>query len=137
MMHRISPSYGWEQKFHLPMAWWLQISVAPASGRRHLLRKDFGIEPVKLIPATPAPNQPAFSVRHKRGKGSLSSDAAAYWRENGSARRQLAVTPCTLADSAKVYGDINFDCQFTFVQVRSLIHRLCQHNGNGWGQSVV
>ena len=94
----------------------LQISVGVATlGRRLLMRKDFGMQPIKVIPASPASARPAFHVGHKRRKGSLpADDPDAYRRES---RRRLTVNPCDPATSAVTYGDINFDCQFTFVQV--------------------
>ena len=95
----------------------MQVYVRPVTGRRHLLRKDFGIEPVKVIPAPPAPIQPAFDVSHKRRREVLPSGASAHWQASSATGRQLLITPCTTAASAQVYGDINFDCQFTFVQV--------------------
>ncbi len=96
----------------------MQITVAAASGRRHLLRKDFGMQPVKVIPATPNPVQPAFNTKTRRGKGSHTREDRAWWKENSAARRQLAST-CTEAISEATFGDINFDCAFTFVQVYS------------------
>ena len=107
----------------------MQVVVAAATSRRQLLRKDFGMQPVKLIhaPSTPiqpafSVKQPAFSVRHQRGKGHLPV-VATQWQQN---RRQLAVTACTKADSDLIYGDINFDCKFTFVQVCVLaMHGTC------------
>ena len=88
------------------------------------------MEPVKLIPADQAPLQPAYNTKSKRGKATQHG-AAASWRqessearretgrarrENSAARRQLAQA-CTVLISDQTYGDINFDCQFTFVQV--------------------
>ncbi|DBB14474.1 TPA: hypothetical protein ACH3X3_004761 [Trebouxia sp. C0006] len=94
----------------------ITVSLA-ASGRRHLLRKDFGMQPVKVIPATPTPVQPAFDTKsRKRGKATQLRDDMAWWRETSLARRELATSACTPEESAAVYGDINFDCQFTFVQ---------------------
>ena len=97
----------------------LQITVSlAASGRRHLLRNDFGMQPVKVIPATPTPVQPAFDTKsRKRGKAAHMRDQMAWWREASLARRELATSACSPEESAAVYGDINFDCQFTFVQV--------------------
>jgi hypothetical protein len=96
----------------------LQITVSlAATGRRHLLRKDFGMQPVKIIPATPTPVQPAFDTKSRRGKATQIRDEMAWWRETSLARRQLATSACSPEESAAVYGDINFDCQFTFVQV--------------------
>lgn len=100
-------------------AWFVvQITVAAASGRRHLLRKDFGMQPVKIIPATPNPVQPAFNTKSRRGKGTQARSEVTPWRGDSVARRQLAST-CTSAISDTIYGDINFDCEFTFVQVTS------------------
>ncbi|KAL0035306.1 hypothetical protein WJX77_000193 [Trebouxia sp. C0004] len=93
----------------------ITVSLA-ATGRRHLLRKDFGMPPVKLIPATPTPVQPAFDTKSRRGKATQIRDEMAWWRETSLARRQLATSACSPEKSAAVYGDINFDCQFTFVQ---------------------
>ncbi|DBA74582.1 TPA: hypothetical protein ACH3X2_009454 [Trebouxia sp. C0005] len=92
------------------------ITVLAATGRRHLLRKDFGMQPVKIVPATPTPVQPAFDTNSRRGKASQIRDDMAWWRETSLARRELATSACTPEESAAVYGDINFDCQFTFVQ---------------------
>lgn len=96
----------------------MQIDVARATRRRQLLRKDFGMQPVKLIQATPTPvqpafavKQPAFSVKRQRGGGSLPVSN----KQQG--RRQLAAAACDEATSDATFGDINFDCRFTFVQV--------------------
>ena len=100
-------------------AWFVvQITVAAASGRRHLLRKDLGMQPVKIIPATPNPVQPAFNTKSRRGKATQARSEVTPWRGNSVAKRQLAST-CTSAISDTIYGDINFDCEFTFVQVTS------------------
>ena len=96
----------------------MQVVVARATRRRQLLRKDFGMQPVKLIHATPTPvqpafavKQPAFSVKRHTGRGSLHVD------HKKQDRRQLAAAACDEATSDATFGDINFDCQFTFVQV--------------------
>lgn len=98
----------------------MQVVVARATSRRQLLRKDFGMQPVKLVHAPPTPiqpaftvKQPAFSVKRQRGGGSLPVGAAHRQRD----LRQLPATSCTEAVSEATFGDINFDCQFTFVKV--------------------
>ena len=98
----------------------MQVVVAKATRRRQLLRKDFGMQPLKLIHAPPTPiqpafavKQPAFNVRHQRGRGTMPVSAVHKQQD----RRQLAVTACDEATSDATFGDINFDCQFTFVQV--------------------
>lgn len=98
----------------------MQIVVARATRRRQLLRKDFGMQPVKLIQAPPTPiqpafmvKQPAFSVKRQKGPGTLPVGAAHRQRD----LRQLPATACTAAVSEATFGDINFDCQFTFVKV--------------------
>lgn len=98
----------------------MQVVVVAATRRRQLLRKDFGMQPVKLIHSPPTPiqpafavKQPAFSVKRQRGEGSLPVGAAHRQRD----LRQLPATTCTQAVSEATFGDINFDCQFTFVKV--------------------
>lgn len=80
------------------------------------------MQPIKLIPATPTPVQPAFKTQARRGKATQHKDELAWWRESSAARRQLAST-CTQAVSDATFGDINFDCQFTFIQV--CLHTHC------------
>lgn len=95
----------------------MQIVVARATRRRQLLRKDFGMHPVKLIQAPPTPiqpafavKQPAFSVKRQRRRANLPGNKQ-------QDRRKLAATACDEATSDATFGDINFDCRFTFVQV--------------------
>ncbi|KAL3148640.1 hypothetical protein ABBQ38_014063 [Trebouxia sp. C0009 RCD-2024] len=88
------------------------VRVDPARRRRQLLRKDYGMQPGELLHPLAPPTQPAFQVKHHMGNGHLPIDAA-HWQQD---RRRLAVTPCDPTLSAAVYGDINFDCQYTFVQ---------------------
>lgn len=100
----------------------MQVRVDPARRRRQLLRKDYGMQPGELLHPLEAPTQPALQVQHRIGNGHLPIDAV-HWQQD---RRQLAVPPCDPTISAAVYGDINFDCQYTFVQVGFLaVHHSC------------
>ena len=77
------------------------------------------MQPVKLIPADQAPVQPAYNTKVRRGKATQHTAAVAWQEEGRGSGRQLkqAGSTCTAAVSNATFGDINYDCRFTFVQV--------------------
>ena len=77
------------------------------------------MQPVKLIPADQAPVQPAYNTKVRRGKATQHTAAVAWQQEGRGPGRQLtqAGSTCTAAVSNATFGDINYACRFTFVQV--------------------
>ena len=89
----------------------LQIQVVAATGRRHLLRKEYGLTSAVAISASPP-------VEHTpMPGGQLLQMQLAWASEMRNVRHRRLQQTCTPAVSAATFGDINYDCQFTFVQV--------------------
>lgn len=94
--------------------------VAAATGRRHLLRKDYGLNTA----STPIHTVPPTSLASDRYTTDQLSQMQLAWASEVRAvrHRQLQQT-CSAATSTTTFGDVNFDCQFTFVQVGNVQHQ--------------
>lgn len=96
--------------------------VAAATGRRHLLRKDYGLTtasvPVHTVPPTSLSVAREATDRHTTDQ--LSRMQLAWASEVRAVRHRQLQQTCSAATSTTTFGDVNFDCQFTFVQVGNI-----------------
>lgn len=92
----------------------VQIQIDPAAtGRRHLLRKDYGLD-AALVPAHTVPA--TLPAMRQAVAGQLTHEELAWASEVRNVRHRQLQQSC----SPDVFGDINNDCQFSFVQVETL-----------------
>ena len=95
--------------------------VAAATGRRHLLRKDYGLN-TALAPIHTVPPTSLATDSHTTDQ--LSQMQLAWASEVRAVRHRQLQQTCSAATSTTTFGDVNFDCQFTFVQVGNVQEQL-------------